>query len=66
MITRKSVEADSVLLQAKNYYNNSFELFYKIKCPLESLEVLVKMIILDMSFINSIISMYNEFNYCDD
>jgi len=66
-ITRNSLKTESsVLLDVKNYYNNSFELYYKIKRPLESLEVLVNMIALDMRFIDSIISMYNKFNYYDD
>lgn len=53
----KSQEADSFLYQTKVYYSNSFELYFKIKCPVEALEVLVKMIRLDMRFINGIIGM---------
>jgi len=62
----KTSKADFFLLQTKAYYDKSFELYDKIKCPLESLEVLVKMIILDMRFIDGIIAMYYVFGYYDD
>lgn len=66
IITTKSPKADFYFLQTKVHYDKSFELYHKIKCPLESLEVLVKMIILDMRFINGIIGMYYVLGCYDD
>eukprot|EP00102_Acyrthosiphon_pisum_P019007 XP_016656217.1 PREDICTED: uncharacterized protein LOC100569960 [Acyrthosiphon pisum] len=54
IITMKTLKADFYLHKTKVYYDKSFELFYEIKRPLESLEVLGKMIILDMRFIDGI------------
>jgi len=56
-ISMKSSEVNSVFLQIKSDYNISFEIYFKIDCPLESLEVLIKMIALDMRFIDDKISM---------
>jgi len=66
IITTKTLKANSFLLQTKVYYDKSFELYHKIKCPLESLEVAVKMIILEMRFINGIIPIYYVLGYYDD
>jgi len=62
----KNLKADKLLLQTKAHYDKSFELYHKIKFPLECLEVLVKIIILDMRFINGIIAMYYLLGYYDD
>jgi len=62
----KASKADIFLYKTKVHYDISFELYQKIKCPLESLEVLIKIIILDMRFINGIVGMYYVLGYYDD
>lgn len=49
-----------------DYFNKSFELYHKIMCPLECLEVLVKMIKLDMGFMNVNVGMYWVPGYYND
>lgn len=48
------------------YFNKSFELFHKIMSPLECLEIIVKMIKLDMGCINVNVGMYSVLGYYDD
>lgn len=56
-ITKKSPEVRPVFTQIISYCNVAFDIYFKIRRPLESFEVLIKMIILDMRFIDEIPSM---------
>ncbi|XP_008180397.2 uncharacterized protein LOC103308570 [Acyrthosiphon pisum] len=50
--TEESPELHPVFVQIKSYCNISFEIFFKIERPLESFEVLIKMITLDIHLID--------------
>ncbi|XP_026805826.1 erythroid differentiation-related factor 1-like [Rhopalosiphum maidis] len=58
-ITKKSSELHPVFLQIMSYCNIAFEMYFKIKRPLESFEVLIKMITLDMRYIDRMIDLWN-------
>ncbi|KAE9532539.1 hypothetical protein AGLY_009620 [Aphis glycines] len=58
-ITKKSPEVRPVFTQIISYCNVAFEIYFKLRRPLESFEVLIKMIILDMRFIDGMPSLRN-------